>query len=89
MKRIQEILNNIIWEVNNGTNFKASVNYNCETQKDKNNLIKYIENMSLNNFCVEAFAKVYNIKKLGFKNIDELQSFIYMSMWNNIDINNL
>ena len=89
MKRVLDILENIIWEVSNGTNLKESVKDNCETEKDRNDLIKYIGNMALNRLCLEVFAETYNIEKLGFESIDELQNFIYVCMWNNPEINNL
>ena len=82
MKRVEEIFKNVLVDVRNFTNFLTSVNENCETLKDKENLKKYIEAISLNSHVSESCYKKY-----GFNNASNMQSFVYMHMWNNPEIN--
>ena len=82
MERIEKIFKNVLVDVRNFTNFLTSVNENCETLKDKENLKEYIEAISLNSCIVEIFCKKY-----GFNNASDIQSFVYMHMWNNPEIN--
>lgn len=89
MKNMRSILGRIIYEVKNGTNFVVSINNNCETKDDKDYLIRYIGYMVLNRSYVEVFSKSWNIRKMGFRNIEDLQSFVYMYIWNNPEINRL
>ena len=82
MERIEKIFKNILVDVRNFTNFLTSVNENCETLKDKEDLKKYIESISLNGNVAENCYKKY-----GFNNASDMQSFVYMHMWNNPEIN--
>ena len=82
MERIEEIFKNVLVDVRNFTNFLTSVNENCETLKDKENLKKYIEAISLNSCIAESFCEKY-----FFSNASEIQSFVYMHMYNNPEIN--
>ena len=82
MKRIEEIFKNVLVDVRNFTNFRTAINENCETHKDKEDLKKYIEAISLNSHVAESFCKKY-----GFNNASEIQSFTYAYMWNNPEIN--
>ena len=82
MERIEEIFKNVLGDVRNFTNFLTSVNENCETLKDKENLKKYIEAISLNSCIAESCYKKY-----GFNNASDIQSFVYMHMYNNPEIN--
>ena len=82
MKRVEEIFKNVLVDVRNFTNFLTSVNENCETLKDKEDLKKYIESISLNGNVAENCYKKY-----GFNNASEIQSFTYAYMWNNPEIN--
>ena len=82
MERIEEIFKNVLVDVRNLTNFLTSVNENCETLKDKENLKKYIEAISLNSYVAESFCKKY-----GFNNSSDMQNFVYMHMYNNPEIN--
>lgn len=82
MKRVEEIFKNVLIDVRNFTNFLTSVNENCETLKDKENLKEYIEAISLNSHVSENCYKKY-----GFNNASDMQSFVYMHMWNNPEIN--
>ena len=72
MKRVEEIFKNVLVDVRNFTNFRTAINENCETLKDKENLKKYIESISLNSHVAESFCKKY-----GFNNASEIQSFTY------------
>ena len=82
MERIEEIFKNVLVDVRNFTNFRTAINENCETLRDKENLKKYIEAISLNSCVAENFCKKY-----GFNNASDMQSFVYMHMWNNPEIN--
>lgn len=83
MKRIENIFKNVLLDVRNFTNFKTAINKNCETQKDKEALKEYIEAISLNTHVVESFCKKYGF---NINNASDIQSFVYMHMWNNPEI---
>ena len=82
MERIEKIFKNVLVDVRNFTNFRTAINENCEKLKDKEDLKKYIEAISLNSHVAESFCKKY-----GFNNASEIQSFTYIHMWNNPEIN--
>ena len=82
MERIEKIFKNVLVDVRNFTNFRTAINENCETHKDKEILKNYIEAISLNIHVAESFCKKY-----GFNNASEIQSFTYIHMWNNPEIN--
>ena len=82
MKRVEEIFKNVLVDVRNFTNFRTAINENCETLKDKENLKKYIEAISLNSCIAENCYKKY-----GFNNASDMQNFVYMHMYNNPEIN--
>ena len=89
MERIEEIFKNVLVDVRKFTNFKTAVNENCETQKDKEALKEYISIIALNQLCCKAFAKTNDVKSFGFKNVSDMQNFIYVYMFNNSEINNI
>ena len=82
MNRVEKIFKNVLVDVRNFTNFRTAINEDCETLKDKENLKEYIEAISLNSHVEESFCKKY-----GFNNASEIQSFVYMHMYNNPKIN--
>ena len=89
MERFQNIFKNVLLEMKKLTNFSAAVDENCETQKDKEALKEYISIIALNTLCCKAFVETNDVKSFGFKNVSDMQSFIYVYMFNNPEINNI